>query len=379
MSPWFRSKRSASADPLSDPKGAGVSDAEWSQATAHCHPLVVKRVVEETPEARSLVLEIPDDRREVFHYRAGQFLSFKIPCEGKVLVRSYSLSSSPHTDDETVITIKRIEAGRVSNWINDRVREGSTLWTVPPAGFFVLTDSERRLVFFAAGSGITPVYSLVKSALASTRRRLKLVYANRDEASIIFRDGLDDLVRRHPDRLEVLHSLDDRDGYLDAEAVTRHAEGERDADFYLCGPSAFMDVVEGALLRLGVPPGQVHIERFESPPDPGAAPEPARVGAAAESEEAGAPESIEVELDGRVHAVPYREGERVLAAARRAGLDPPFSCEEGYCSCCMAKLVEGRVEMAANDCLTPELLGEGWILTCQSRCTSRKVRIAYPD
>jgi 3-ketosteroid 9alpha-monooxygenase subunit B len=135
-----------------------------------------------------------------------------------------------------------------------------------------------------------------------------------------------------------------------------------------------MDVVERGLARLHVRGDQIHIERFVSPPDPGV-----QAPAAPEGGDEVVPESITIVLDGACHEVPYRAGERVLHAARRAGLDPPSSCEEGYCSCCMAKLAEGRVSMAANDCLTPELLAEGWVLTCQSRCVSRKIRIEYPD
>jgi 3-ketosteroid 9alpha-monooxygenase subunit B len=124
-------------------------------------------------------------------------------------------------------------------------------------------------------------------------------------------------------------------------------------------------------------PGQIHIERFISPHDPATPAEPVEVATHAIPD--GTPDSITVVLDGVSHEVPYAEGETILAAARRSGLDAPFSCEEGYCSCCMAKLTEGDVKMAVNDCLTPELLREGWVLTCQSRCQSRKIRVAYPD
>jgi len=148
--------------------------------------------------------------------------------------------------------------------------------------------------------------------------------------------------------------------------------GDLDRDCYLCGPAPFMDTVEHALRELGVPVAQIHIERFISPHHEDEPPPPVASGEAA-------PESITIALDGREHEVPYRAGERVLEAARRAGLDPPFSCEEGYCSCCMARRTSGEVAMSVNDCLTPELLEEGWVLTCQSRCVGGKVRIEYPD
>jgi 3-ketosteroid 9alpha-monooxygenase subunit B len=357
-----------------DPHSAGVSEEEWRKATAHCHRLRVARTVRETHDSVSIVLEIPEPLREAFAYRAGQFLSFKIPHEGHVLSRSYSLSSCPDTETEHKVTVKRVEGGRISNWMNDVVREGTELFVVPPAGLFVLRpESPRDLVLFSGGSGITPCISLVKSALATTRRRMLLVYANRDARSIIFRDELESLRAAHPERLEVRHSLDDTHGFLDAAAVAKHVGGDLDRDFYLCGPAAFMDVVEGALRSAGVERARIHIERFVSPHDEHApAPEPA-------AGEQVAPSRITIVLDGQTHEVAYEAGERVLDAARRAGLDPPFSCEEGYCSCCMAKLARGRVKMAANDCLTPDLLEEGWVLTCQSECLSQQVRIEYPD
>jgi 3-ketosteroid 9alpha-monooxygenase subunit B len=361
-------------DPKHDPRQAGVSDQAWREAIAHCHELTVARTIAETHDSVSIVLDVPPALRGAFAYRAGQFLSFKIPFQGRILTRSYSLASSPDTESEHKVTVKRVEAGRISNWMNDAVCAGSRLQVVPPAGGFVLAPSATRdILLFAGGSGITPCISIIKSALATTARRLELVYANRDARSIIFRAELDALEAAHPGRLRVVHSLDDRDGFLTAEAAKAHAGDRLDRDFYLCGPAAFMDTVEGALSALGVPRERVHIERFISPPDHDAAEAP--VAAPGEI----APEAITVVLDGVAHEVPYRAGERVLEAARRAGLDPPFSCEEGYCSCCMAKLVSGQVVMAANDCLTRDLLEEGWVLTCQSRCVSRTVRVEYPE
>jgi len=357
-----------------DPQRAGVSEDEWRHAIAHCHELRVARTIRETDDAMSIVFEIREADASEFEYRAGQFLSFKVPFEGHVLTRSYSLSSSPDVDPEPKVTVKRVEGGRVSNWMNDQVTSGSTLMVVPPAGHFVLQpDSERDIVLFSAGSGITPCISIIKSALATTSRRVRLLYANRNARSIIFEEELAALVARHGQRLEVAHSLDDQVGFVTGRDVESWVRGEVDRDFYLCGPDPFMATVEEALHGLAIARERIHIERFVAPPDHETTEEPAL--------EAGetAPATITLVLDGREHEVPYVAGERVLEAARRAGLDPPFSCEEGYCSCCMAKLVSGEVKMVTNDCLTPDLLEEGWVLTCQARCTSPKVRLEYPD
>jgi 3-ketosteroid 9alpha-monooxygenase subunit B len=361
-----------------DPQSTGVSAEEWKEATASCVSLRVAGVIRETHDSCSLVFEIPAELSDRFRYKAGQFLSFKIPQQGMVLTRSYSLASAPGVDPAPKVTIKRIDDGRVSNWINDSVKPGDELPVVPPAGLFLLNDKARPVTLFAGGSGITPCISIIKTALVESERKLRLVYANRDQRSIIFEAELAALVAKHPDRLRVIHSLDDRDGFLDLNKVEHYAVDCLEGDFYLCGPGVFMDTVERALAALHVPGDQIHIERFISPPDPG---QQAAEAAAADSGEVShvAPDSITVMLDGAEHEIPYQAEQRVLEAVRAAGKEPPFSCEEGYCSCCMAKLTSGKVRMAVNDCLTPDLLEEGWVLTCQAVCTSRNVKIEYPD
>ncbi|MBW2268387.1 MAG: ferredoxin--NADP reductase [Deltaproteobacteria bacterium] len=356
---------------------AGVSEEDWRKATENCCAVPVAEVIRETYDTCSLVFDVPAEHEERFRYRAGQFLSFKVPLGGKVLTRSYSLSSSPECDPKLKVTVKRVEDGRVSNWLIDEVKAGDTLMVVPPAGLFVLNDKRRPITLFAGGSGITPCISIAKTALASTDRKLRLVYANRDAASIIFEQELGELAAAHPDRFVIQHSLDDRDGFLDVRRVEHYAVDALEGDFFLCGPGIFMDIVERALAALHVPSEQIHIERFVSPPDPDAE----RTDAAASSDGVAhvAPEKISVVLDGNEYEIDYRAEERVLEAARRAGLKPPFSCEEGYCSCCMAKLTEGKVSMRVNDCLKPDLLEEGWVLTCQAVCVSSKVKIEYPD
>jgi 3-ketosteroid 9alpha-monooxygenase subunit B len=354
---------------------AGVSETDWRSATASCVELSVAKVIDETSDSRSLVFEIPAELGERFRYRSGQFLSFKIPYAGHVLTRSYSLASSPDTDRDHKVTIKRVENGRVSNWMNDQIEVGTRLMVIQPAGSFVLNHADRSIILFGGGSGITPVISIIKSALATSRRSMKLVYANRNARSVIFKEELDELARTHPDRLQIVHRLDDVDGFLDRDDVKRQVGSEVGSDFYLCGPGAFMAVVEEALRKLHVAHDRIHVERFVSPPDPGfqvEAPTP-------EVTDESVPDAIAVVLDGETHEVPYQKGEKILRAARAAGLDAPYSCEEGYCSCCMAKLTAGEVKMDSNHCLSEGLLEEGWVLTCQARCVSGEVRIEYPD
>ncbi len=361
-----------------DPQSAGVSEQEWKEATASCFSLRVAEVVRETHDSCSLVFAISPELSERFRYQAGQFLSFKVPHEGMVLTRSYSLASSPVVDPAPKVTIKRVDDGRVSNWINDSVKPGDVLQVVPPAGLFLHNGKSRPATFFAGGSGITPCISIIKTALVESSRQLRLIYANRDARSIIFEAELESLVAKHPDRLTVIHALDDRDGFLDLKKVEHHAVACLEGDFYLCGPGVFMDTLERALAALHVPGEQIHIERFVSPPDPGQTADAAAVADSGEVSHV-VPESITVVLDGAEHEIPYQAEQRVLEAVRAAGKEPPFSCEEGYCSCCMAKLTSGQVHMGVNDCLTPELLDEGWVLTCQAVCISRNVKIESPD
>ncbi|MBY0401017.1 ferredoxin--NADP reductase [Myxococcota bacterium] len=347
-----------------DPAASGTG------ATGPYHRLRVARVIEETADARSLELEIPESLRERFVYKAGQFLSFRVEVDGHRLVRCYSLASAPGLDPLHKVTVKRVVEGRVSNWMNDHVKAGDTLEVMQPAGVFCLRDRATPIVLFGGGSGITPVISILKTALATGKRSIKLVYANRDEASIIFAKELEALRASHPDRLEIVHRLDVVHGFVDVARVVAEVGDRKQADFYICGPGPFMDVVEQGLESLGVARDQIFIERFTSPSDAPAAIAPV--------ETAGATK-VTVKLDGKETVIAMGEGETILAAARRVGLEPPFACEEAYCGCCMAKVVAGRVEMRMNDGgIDQRQIDEGYVLTCQG-IPKGDARIEWPD
>jgi 3-ketosteroid 9alpha-monooxygenase subunit B len=342
------------------------------------HELRVARVIRETADTCSVVFEIPPDAADAFRYQAGQFLTLQVPYQGKTLARCYSLASSPDCDPEHKISIKRVEDGRISNWINDELSTGDIVKVLPPGGLFTLNDGDNDVVLFAGGSGITPCISIVKSALVKTSRRVLLVYANRDEGSIIFREELDSLVAKYGDRLQVVHSLDSRDGFLTVQAIRDRVASRKDGEFYVCGPGPFMDTVERALEVEGVDPARIHIERFVSPPDPDQL-EAAAAETAKSAGVADAPAFISVFLDGKAHEVPYEKGQTVLLATQKAGLQPPFSCTDGFCGCCMAKVEAGSVKMINNDFLSQKEMDEGWVLTCQSVPTSPECSIKYPD
>ncbi|MCV7361620.1 ferredoxin--NADP reductase [Mycolicibacterium neworleansense] len=331
-------------------------------------PAQVKRVIRETTDAVSLVLDVPDQARDRFHYLAGQFVTIRVDLGGAQHRRCYSMSSSPAVETDLRITVKRDRDGLVSNWINDAVGIGDELHIAPPEGRFVLTGATRDVVTFAGGSGITPVFSLVHSTLAATAHKARLFYANRNLESVIFRDALAELADIHPGRFEVHHHLDDRDGIVSPQRIADFIAGGNltGTDYYICGPTPFMDTVERVLLDAGVPKQQMHLERFTvaaiPPPDPA---------------EPTVTEEVTIELDRRTVTVPYRAGNTLLQTARLAGLKAPSSCETGSCGTCMAQVVEGRARMLNNDALDDDEVAEGWVVTCQALPTSRTVKVVY--
>jgi ferredoxin-NADP reductase len=325
----------------------------------------VADVVDETADARSFVLDIPPELEERFAYVVGQFCSFRAMIGGEPVVRCYSMSSSPETGDPFTVTVKRVPGGKMSNWMNDQLAPGDTIDVMPPAGLFVLRPAATSIVAFAGGSGITPVLSIIKTALATTSREIALMYANRGAGSVIFGDALERLRAGSGGRLSLHHHLDSEKGFLDAAACAALVGGRTRADFYVCGPGPYMEVVHAGLHECGVDPGRLFIERFDLP-DEGAA-------ATVESET----QSIVIRLEGRKHRVGYKPGDTILDTARRGGLKPPFSCQAGNCATCLAHLVEGEVTMRVNNALDDHEVQDGWILTCQSIPTSREVVVDY--
>jgi 3-ketosteroid 9alpha-monooxygenase subunit B len=360
------------------PGGCGDVDT----ATAHvsgAHPqngpntdgfaaLRIKRVVRETSDAVSLVLDVSASDAPRFCYRAGQFLTLRVQVNGHEHRRCYSMSSSPTLGEDLRITVKRDPGGVVSNWLNDTAVAGSEIHAAPPAGRFVLDDTNRDLATFAGGSGITPVFSLIRSALASTTRRVRLFYANRSRQSVIFADALALLADRHPDRLVIEHHLDEDSGVVHPRQIASFVGRPDDVDVYICGPTAFMDTVEATVLSAGVPDDRVHLERFNIAQAPVAV---------AGDPESPATEQVTIHLDRQKTTVGYRDGDTLLQTARSAGLRAPSSCETGSCGTCMARLTEGSARMINNDALTEDEVAGGWVLTCQSLPTSKSVTVVY--
>jgi 3-ketosteroid 9alpha-monooxygenase subunit B len=328
--------------------------------------LVVKEVVRETADAHSLVFE-----GEPMPYKPGQFLTLRIPSDRELTARCYSLSSSPYVDDLLKVTVKRTVDGYGSNWVCDTVQPGTTVEVLPPAGHFTPRDLGADLLLFAGGSGITPVISIVKSALKRGRGHLVLVYANRDESSVIFGRELAALSAEHPERLVVHHWLESVQGLPTAPQLAELVRPHVGREAFICGPGPYMEAVNLALAQLGVPRPMVHIEKFVSLSG-------TTWGAPVELVDDGGPTStVHVELDGEASEVPWPQQSKLLDVLLAKGLDAPYSCRQGDCSACACKLVEGEVTMLQNNVLEREDLDDGWILACQSLPLTDVVKVSY--
>ncbi|MFF0536140.1 2Fe-2S iron-sulfur cluster-binding protein [Streptomyces coelicoflavus] len=339
-------------------------------------PLTVRvvKVIRETADAHSLVLEPAEEDRAAFAYRPGQFLTLRVPSERDGgAARCYSLCSSPVRDELLKVTVKRTAGGYASHWICDHVAEGDTLQVLRPAGTFTPDSLDGDFLLFAAGSGITPVMSILTSALHAGTGRVTLVYANRDEQSVIFREELTALAREYGDRLTVLHWLESLQGRPTAAGLRALAAPYAARPAFVCGPGPFMDLATGALADLGVPAGRITVERFTSlTGDPFAEPDNDT-----EAGTEGPVSTAEVELDGVSRTVDWPRGRPLLDVLLAAGLDAPYSCREGACSACACVLVEGEVVMERNEVLDAQDLADGLVLACQARPVSDRLKVTY--
>lgn len=346
--------------------------------------LEVVDVVEETADARSISFRVPEGAEEHFRYKPGQFLTLAVPSDRTgVAARCYSLSSSPHDDGPLTVTVKRTAEGYASNWICDHLRPGSTIRSLPPSGIFTPASLDADLLLFGGGSGVTPVMSILRTALARGTGRIVLFYANRDERSVIFAAELARLAREHPERLQVVHWLESVQGLPDQAQLRAFAAAYADRDAFVCGPAPFMKAAVAALRELDFPRARRHQEKFVSL---GGNPFGDAVGAGetqvevtdTETEVGRGPVRLEVELDGTTHSFDdWAPGTTLLDHLEAKGVAAPFSCREGECSACAVRLLEGEVSMTNNDVLDDEDLADGIRLACQSHPVTDSVRATY--
>lgn len=351
------------------------------------HTLTVREVRRETPDCVSIAFDVPSDLHEDYVFTQGQYLTLKTELGGEEVRRSYSICSSPYSG-ELRVAVKRVEGGRFSTFANTDLQAGDRLDVMTPLGnFYTELDPvhENHYVAFAAGSGITPLRSIIEATLEKEpKSHFTLFYGNRGIEHIIFREAIEALKSIYLDRFTVHHVLSREHpgselffGHIDESKCDVFCKLLIDVDevaaFFLCGPEAMIHAVRQTLLRQGVDAKRVHYELFTSPVGPLGQKSPSRPKPAKEVHA-----SIEITIDGNTFSFDLDSGgQTILDAAIRSGADLPFACKGGVCSTCKAKLLEGEVDMDVNYALEPDEVEAGYVLTCQSHPRSGRVVVSY--
>ncbi len=362
------------------------------------HPLIVAQVRPEAAGSVAVSLQVPAPLLPLFEFHPGQFLTLRAQIQGQELRRNYSICSTPkalHEKQHLEIGIRAVPGGQFSNWAVENLKSGDVLDVLPPEGRFV-SKKPRALhrVGFAAGSGITPILSIMQHSLETQpEAKFSLVYGNRNMASVMFNETLQDLKDRYADRVTLLHILSKQEqpadlleGRIDAEKVrtllnTLLPVGSL-AEVFVCGPEGMIDATEQALLAAGVPADRVHSERFGSAPSlTSGASVWAQETTAAQTAHTpnGANVALTLVIDGQTHALSMTTDQRVLEVALAAGLDVPYSCKGGVCCTCRAKVMQGSVLMDKNFTLEKWETEQGFVLSCQARPTSDRVTLSYDE
>lgn len=350
----------------------------------------INDITRETTDAVSVAFEVPEELTEHYKFIPGQYLTFKHNANGEEIRRSYSLCSSP-LDGELRVAIKKVDGGRFSTYANEELAVGTELEVMTPDGNFYTqlnANQKKNYVGFAAGSGITPIYSILKSVLETEpESTFTLFYGNKTTHSIIFRDKIDGLKNKYMDRLEVHHVLSREDqgtdllkGRIDDGKCRSFAERFFDVasvnEYFLCGPEAMINSVSETLTALGADKKKIHYELFTSPAQSIAH----KTSVSATKKSGDLQSAVTVILDGEeTHFDLENKGFSILDAALDAGADVPYACKGAVCCTCRAKVTEGSVEMDMNYALEDDEVEDGYILTCQSHPTSEKVVVSFDE
>ena len=342
------------------------------------HDLQVAEVRRETADCVSIVLHVPVDLAETFAFKQGQYLTFDQELQGESVRRSYSICAG--VGEELRVAVKQVPDGRFSTWANSDLKVGDSLRTMPPNGrFYTELDANQRkhYVAFAAGSGITPILSHIKTVLnVEPQSRFTLLYTNKDQSSVIFKAELEDLKDRFLDRLRVFHFFTREPvdtplyaGRMDSDKVDAVVNsllgGAAIDEVFACGPEPMIHAVRERMEAAGVAAANIHFELFTSPTAKPAAVEGA-VAQAPTSADSGNQE-VFVVIDGSTHKLDYDGTKSVLDAGLDSGLDLPYSCLGGVCCTCRALVSEGQGEMDINYALEPGEVEQGFVLTCQTK------------
>lgn len=353
---------------------------------AKFHTLSVADVKRETNDCVSISFNIPSALSGDYKYKQGQYVTLKIKLNGEEVRRSYSVCSSPLLGEPLRVAVKKVQGGKMSGYLNEKLKVGDTLEVMTPTGsFYTQLDAANRknYVLFAGGSGITPMLSIIKTVLiAEPQSSIVLLYGNRDEASVIFKNELEKIASENSGRLKIINVLEfsaEPEGSLLRGIMTKEkvkllienfVEINSDNEFFICGPTPMMRNVEETLKEFNVEKEKIHLEYFTVDEQAEEHASPVEI-----------PEissSVTVILDGEETVFELSsKGKSVLDAAMDAGVDVPFSCKGAVCCTCKAKIVEGKIAMVKNFALTDKEVEQGYVLTCQSHPVSEKVVVDY--
>lgn len=348
------------------PQGPGSAPKGRNHRQAPAWPaLQVSSKVQETPDSCSFELTPPAGEAARFAGKPGQFLTLQVPCAEQPMARCYSLSRLPQPGQPLRITVKRVAGGRVSNWLVDNLQVGDSIQAMPPAGAFTLERTDADLLLLGAGSGITPLLAILQAALLHGEGQICLVYANRDEVSVIFAGELATLQQRYPQRLQVVHWLDRRDGQLNVPALVQAVQDWQQAECYICGPQPFSELAGQALADVAVPEQRIHRERYSGVEPAVAPPSPGR------------PSRVQVALNGQRHTLDVQPGEVLQDALDKAGLETPSACRSGVCAVCKCRVTAGSATMRSNQALSDRQVAQGWVLACQAEPDSAQLQVEY--
>lgn len=362
------------------------------------HALKVKNITEETTDTVTVSFDIPDNLEKDFKYKQGQYLTLRFDINGEDVRRAYSMSSSP-VDGDIAVTIKRVNRGKVSNFIHDKVKTGDTIDVMQPDGRFFTElneDACKTYYLFGAGSGITPLMSILKTILEfEPKSTVNLLYGNRNENSIIFKNTLDNLEKKYAGQLKCEHILSQpikekkgglkglfskgkvnwtgKVGRINANVVGEFLEENPDrnkgAEYFICGPGTMIDAVKDFLNAKGVDKKNIHFEAFVN----------AAEAAAAKANSKGGVNGAKmtVQLDGNEIVIDVPKGKNLLDTLLDAGYDAPYSCTAGACATCMAKVTKGKAKMDQCFALDDDEIENGYVLTCQAHPDTAEIEMTF--